>query len=71
MASRMGINISGHYVASINAMPFHACTLKSKKLKDRTESYFMLFLKLNDHQTRCLNLGLRRIHPNGCKFELN
>ena len=44
---------------------------ESKKLKGRTESYFILFLKLNDHQTRCLNLELRRNHPNGCKFELN
>ena len=43
MATRKGINISGHYVVSINAMPFHRCTLNSKKLKGRTDSYFILF----------------------------
>ena len=36
-------------------------------MKIRTESYFILFQKLNDHSTRCLNFGLRRIHPNDCK----
>ena len=71
MASRKGIPISGHYVVSINAMPFHIWTLNSKKLKGRTESYFILFLKLNDHQTRCFNFGLRRVHLNGYKFKLN
>ena len=25
MASRTGIRISGHYVVSINTMPFHTC----------------------------------------------
>ena len=53
MASRTGIIISGHYVVLINAtrysMPFQICTLGSKNLKGWTESYFMLFLKLNDH----------------------
>ena len=47
MASRKGIHISGHYVISINAtvpgMPFHIRTLNSKKMKGRTESYFVLF----------------------------
>ena len=71
MVTRMDITISGHYVVSINAIAFHIRTLNSKKLKDWTESYFILFLTLNDHQTRCFNFGLRRIHPNGCKFELN
>ena len=46
MVSRKGINISVHYVVSINAMPFHICTLISQKLKRRTELYFILFLKL-------------------------
>ena len=50
---------------------FHICTSYSKKLKGRTELYVILFLKLNDHPTRCFNFGLRRVHPNGCKFELN
>ena len=27
--------------------------------KGRTESYFILFLKLNYHQTRCFSFGLR------------
>ena len=36
MATRNDINISGHYVVSINALPFHICTLISKKLKGRT-----------------------------------
>ena len=71
MASKKGINISGHYVVPINAMSYHIYTLNSKKMKCRAESYFILFLKLNDHQTRCFNFGLRRIHPNGCKFKLN
>ena len=71
MASRKGINISGLCVVSINALTFYSCTLKSKKLKGRTKSNFLLFMKLNDHQTRCFILGLRRIHPNGCKFEPN
>ena len=73
MASRTDIYISGHYAVSINAMPFHICTFNSKKLRGRIESYFILvlFLKLNDHQTRCFDYGLRRIHPTDCKFELN
>ena len=54
MASREGINISGHYLVSIKAMPFHVCALNSKKLKGWTGSYFTLPLKLNDHQTRVL-----------------
>ena len=74
MATRKGINISGHYVVSISAVclfiQLYMCTLHSKKLKDRTESNFILFLKLNDHPTRCSNFGFRRIHPNGCKFDL-
>ena len=41
MATRKGINIFGHYVISINAMPF--CTIYSKNMKGRTESYFILF----------------------------
>ena len=70
MASRKGIHISGHYVVSINAMPFHICTLIFSKMKGRTESYFILASKLNDHPTWCFNFGLRRIYPNGCKFKL-
>ena len=31
MASRTGINVSGHYVVSTNAMSFHICILNSKK----------------------------------------
>ena len=64
MASRKDINISEHYVVSINAYAFsYICTSYSKKMKGRAESYFILFLKLNDHQTRCFNFGLRRTHP--------
>ena len=33
-------------------------------MKDRTETYFKLFLKLNDH------FGLLQIYPNGCKVKL-
>ena len=33
MANRKGIHISGHYVVSINVMPFQGCTLNSNKLK--------------------------------------
>ena len=43
MASKKGINTSGHYVVSINAMPLHICTLNSEKLKGRRESYFYCF----------------------------
>ena len=71
MASRTGTNIFGlYYVVSINAtgMPFHMCTLNSEKMKSRTESCFILFLKLNDHQIRCFNFGLLRCYS--CKFEL-
>ena len=53
----MGKSISKHYVVSINAMPFHICTLNSKRLKGRIESCCLSFLKLNDHQTRCFNFG--------------
>ena len=49
----------------------HICTSYLKKMKGWTKSYFTLFLKLNDHPTRCFNFGLIRIHPNGCMFELN
>ena len=42
MVTRKGINISGHYVVSTNAIHFHIlCTLNSKKLNSRTESYFI------------------------------
>ena len=71
MASRKGISISGRYVVSINYMHFHKFiyTFNSKKLKGRTELYFIL--KLSGHQTRCFSFGLRRIHPNGLKFEFS
>ena len=66
-----GINISGHCVVSINAIClFIYELLNSKILKGRTELYFILLLKRNDHSTRCFDFGLRRIHLNGCKFEL-
>ena len=70
MVTRKGINISVAYVVhhKWEERLFYICTLYSKKLKGRTESYFILFLKLNDHPIRCSNFGLRRIHPNGCKF---
>ena len=71
MASRKSANISGHYIVWINVMPFRICTLDSKKMKGRTESYFILFSKLNDHPTRCFDFGLRGIHRNGCEFELS
>ena len=70
MVSRKGINISRHYVISVNTMYFHICSLNSKIMKGRAESYFILFLKINDHPTRCFNFGLRRIYPNGCKLDL-
>ena len=75
MATRKGINISGNYAAPHNILPgtcfVHICTLYLKKLKGRTKSYFIFFLKLNDHPTRCFNFGLRRIHPSSCMFEFN
>ena len=71
MATRKGINISGQCIVSINAMPIYKCAFNSKKMKGPTESYFFIYFKLNDHTTRCFNFGLRRIHSNACKFELN
>ena len=70
MASRTGINISGHNAVSTNALAFLISTLNSKKLKGRTELYFILVSKLNNNQKRCFNFGLRRDYLNGCKFEL-
>ena len=43
MVSITSITISGHYDMSMNAMTFHICTSNSKKLKGRTESYYILF----------------------------
>ena len=43
MASRKGIHISGHYVVSINSIPFYICTLDSKNLEGRIESYLYYF----------------------------
>ena len=63
MATRKSINISGHCVVSINAIPFHVCTLNSKQLKGRTESYFIWFLTLNDHPTRRFNSGYAESIP--------
>ena len=68
MATRKGIHISGHYVVSIKAA-FSYMYSEFKNLKGRTEMYFIMFIKFNDFPTRCLNFGLRRIHPNGSKFE--
>ena len=42
IAARKGINISGHYVVSLNAMPFYIlCKLNNKKIErsDRTVFY--------------------------------
>ena len=45
MISRKSINISGHYVVSINPMPFHIlCTLKSK-IERSGRSVFYIVLK--------------------------
>ena len=73
MATRNDIHISGTYVVHHKFYAFSICTLYLEKLKGRTESYFIpvLFLKLNDHPPWSSNFGLRRLHPNGCKFELN
>ena len=66
MATRKGIHISGTYVVHHKLYVFfHICTFYSKKMKFRTESYFTLLLKFNDHPTRCFIFGLRRIHLNG------
>ena len=65
MARRKGIKNSGKSICL-----FYICTLNYKNLKSWTESYFILFVKLKDHPTQNFNFGLRRIDPNGCKFEL-
>ena len=72
MATRKSKNISGNYAALhiLNALFIYVLRIY-KKIKDRTKSYFTFFLKLNDHQTRCFNFGLSRIHPNDCMLELN
>ena len=33
MATIKSVNISGHYVVSINAVPFHTCILNSKNVE--------------------------------------
>ena len=71
MASRKGIEISRHHVVLISAMHFRICILNSKKMKIEQNRTLYSFLKLNDHQTRYFNFGLRRIHPSGCKSELS
>ena len=66
MATKKGINISGTYIVHhrlYEVCHFYTCTLYSKKLKGRTESYFILFFKLNDHPARYFIFGLRQIHP--------
>ena len=74
MVTRKRINISGNYAAPY-VLPgtclVHICILYLKTLKGRTKSYFIFFLKLNVHPTRCFNFVLSKIHPNGCMFELN
>ena len=62
MAPRKGINISGNCVVHRKLYVFfiYICTLYSKKMKSRTESYFTLFLKLNDHPTGYFNFGLQQ-----------
>ena len=42
MVRRTSIYISGHYVASINALAFHICTLNSKKISDRIVVYIYI-----------------------------
>ena len=74
MATRKGINISEIYAAPhiLHALLIiELYTLYLKKFKGRTKSYFILYLKINDHPTRRFNFGLSRIHLNGCMFELN
>ena len=66
MASRKGINIYGHYVRCIDKcyISFYIiCTLYSKKLKGRAESYFILFLELNDHPAWCFYFGYVEFIP--------
>ena len=71
MSTRKGVNISGNYAAPIYYMPCSYMYFVFSKMKVRTESYSIFFLKLNDHPTRCFNLGfISRIHPNGCMFEV-
>ena len=66
MATRKGIHIFGNYVVQHKLYVFFTYILYS-----RTEAYFIMFLRLNDHPARCFSFGLRRIHPYGCKFEMN
>ena len=54
-------------------IPFHV-SFGFYKTEGQRESYFILLLKHNDrrNQTQCFDFGLLyRIHPNGCKFDLN
>ena len=71
MARRTGINISGHYVVSTNAMPFHIYTLNSKKNERSDRIVFHIVLKTKRLSDTGFTFGSRRIHPNGCKFKLN
>ena len=71
MATRKGIHIFGTYVVHHKLYAFFIYICKySKKSNGRTGPYFIL-LKLNDHPTRYFSFSLHKIHPDGCKFELN
>ena len=73
MATRKGTNVFGNYIVHHILYAFFiyygVCVVKKVEGLDRI--VFYIVFKLNDHPTRSFCFGLRRIHPNGGKFELN
>ena len=60
MASRTGIHISGHYVRCI--VKFYAFSYMYFEFFKNERSdriVFYIVIKLNDHQTMCINFELR------------
>ena len=68
MATRKGIRNSRNYVVHPRLYAFFIYVLCILKNRNFGQIVFYIALELNDYPTRCLNFGLRRIHPNGCKF---
>ena len=63
MATRKGINISGHYIVSINDMPFHVCTLYSKNGKVGQTCILYCFLPQRPSDTGFLISGYAELIP--------
>ena len=65
------MNNFGHWLKSMNQNALSHMYFGFYKFERSNRIVFMLFGKFNDYQTLCFNFGLRRVHPNDCKFDLN